>query len=168
MTNPGFLIILGLMIILGAAALLRGHDSFRHGLVRGTEQLVKLLPRMFFALVAASFLAILMPTEFIGKFLGAEAGIMAIVTGSLAGMIVPAGPAISFSIAAVLANEGASTPALVSFITSWGVFAMHRVFIFEMPLLGLSFTRLRILSGLILPPIAGGLTLGAMSLIPAS
>ncbi len=168
MTNAGVLIIYFLMVALGLAALFRGRDSFRLGLVRGTEQLCKLLPRMFFALVAASFIAILIPAELIGRYLGAEAGFTAVVLGSLTGLIVPAGPAISFSIAAVLANEGASTPALVSFITSWSVFALHRVFIFEIPLLGISFTRLRMLSGLILPLIAGGLTLGAMRLVAVS
>lgn len=168
MTGAGVMIIYVLMIVLGIAALVRGKDVFRLGLTRGTEQLFKLLPRMFFALVAAGFIAILIPTELIGRFLGEAAGFKAIVIGSLTGMIVPAGPAISFSIAAVLATEGASTPALVSFITSWSVFALHRVFIFEIPLLGFSFTRLRMLSGLILPLIAGGLTLGAMRLLAAS
>jgi len=163
MTNPGVLLIYALVIVLGVVALSRGHGSFRHGLIRGAEQLIKLLPRMLCALVAAGFLATLIPTEVISSFLGAEAGFMAIVIGTLTGMFIPAGPAISFSIAAVLANEGASVPALVSFITSWSVFALHRVFIFEIPLLGISFTRLRMLSGLILPLLAGALTLAAMS-----
>ena len=168
MTNPGVLIIYALLIILGIVALSRGHGSFRQGLVRGTEQLVKLLPRMFCALVAAGFLAILIPTEVISSYLGAEAGFKAIVIATFTGMIFPAGPAISFSIAAVLASEGASTPALVAFITSWSVFALHRVFIFEIPLLGISFTRLRMLSCLILPLLAGGLTLAAMNLVSTS
>jgi uncharacterized membrane protein YraQ (UPF0718 family) len=165
MTNPGALVIYALLIVLGAAAVSRGHGTFRLGLLRGVEQLTKLLPRMLCALVAASFLAILIPTEIISKFLGAEAGFKAIVIGTLSGMIIPAGPAISFSIAAVLANEGASTPALVSFTTSWGVFALHRVFIFEIPLLGISFTRLRLLSVLILPLLAGGLTIAATKVL---
>ena len=163
MTNPGVLVIYVLLLVLGTAALSRGHGSFQQGLIRGAEQLIKLLPRMLCALVAAGFLAMLLPTEVISSFLGAEAGFMAIVIGTLAGMIIPAGPAISFSIAAVLASEGASTPALVSFTTSWGIFALHRVFIFEIPLLGISFTRLRMLSVLILPLLAGSLTLAAMS-----
>ncbi len=168
MTNPGALVIYGLLIVLGMAALSRGHGSFRQGLIRGAEQLIKLLPRMLCALVAAGFLAMLIPTEVISGFLGAEAGFMAIVIATLSGMIIPAGPAISFSIAAVLANEGASVPALVAFTTYWGIFALHRVIIFEIPLLGISFTRLRMLSGLILPLLAGGLTLAAMSTLSTS
>ncbi len=165
MTNSGVLVIYGLLIVLGAVALSRGHGSFRQGLIRGAEQLIKLLPRMVCALVAAGFLAMLIPKEVISGFLGAEAGFMAIVIATLAGMIIPAGPAISFSIAAVLANEGASVPALVAFTTSWGIFALHRVIIFEIPLLGISFTRLRILSALILPLLAGSLTIAATKVL---
>jgi uncharacterized membrane protein YraQ (UPF0718 family) len=163
MTNLGVLVIYGLLIVLGTAAL--SHGSFQQGLIRGAEQLIKLLPRMLCALVGAGFLAMLVPTEVISSFLGAEAGFMAIVIGTLAGMIIPAGPAISFSIAAVLASEGASVPALVSFTTSWSVFALHRVIIFEIPLLGISFTRLRMLSVLILPLLAGGLTIAATNVL---
>ena len=165
MTNPGVLVIYGLLIVLGTVALARGQESFKQSLIRGAEQLIKILPRMLCALVAAGFLAKLIPTEVISSFLGAEAGFLAIVIGTLAGMIIPAGPAISFSIAAVLANEGASVPALVSFTTSWGVFALHRVIIFEVPLLGFSFMRLRMLSVLILPLLAGGLTLASTILL---
>ena len=161
MTSPGVLVIYGLLIVLGTAALSRADGSFRQGLIRGVEQVIILLPRMFCALVAAGFLAKLIPTGIISGFLGAEAGFIAIVVGILAGMMIPAGPVVSFSIAAVFANEGASVPALVSFITSWSVFTLHRVIIFEIPLLGLSFLRLRLLSVLILPLLAASLTLAA-------
>ena len=163
MTSPGVLFIYVLLIVLGMAALYRGQGSFRQGLIRGMEQVIKLVPRMLCALIAAGFLAKLIPTETISAYLGAEAGFIAIVIGAVSGMIIPAGPVISLSIAAVLAREGASVPALVAFTTSWSVFALHRVIIFEIPLLGISFTRLRMLSVLILPPLAGSLTLSGRS-----
>lgn len=162
MTHPGFLVIVTLMIVLGAVALLRGAGSFREGVVRGVEQVIRLLPRMLCALVGAGFLVKLIPTNMISGLLGADAGFTAIVIGALTGLLIPAGPVISFSIAAVFANEGASAPALVSFITSWSVHALHRVVIFEIPLLGLSFLRLRLLSVVLMPLVAGFLTMAAM------
>ncbi len=165
MTTPGVLVIYVLMIVLGTVALYRGQRSFQQGLIRGVEQVIKLVPRMLCALIAAGFLAKLIPTDVISAYLGAEAGFIAIVIGMLSGMIIPAGPVISFSIAAVLANEGASTPALVAFITSWGIFALHRVIIFEIPLLGPSFMRLRLLSVLILPLLAGSLSIAATNVL---
>jgi len=163
MTSPGVLVIYGLLIILATVALSRGKEDFKHGLIRGVEQVLILVPRMLCALVAAGFVVKLIPTEIISSYLGAEAGFIAIVIGTLAGMLIPAGPVVSFSIAAVFANEGASTPALISFITSWSVFALHRVIIFEIPLLGMSFLRMRLLSVIVLPLLAGSLTLAATS-----
>ncbi len=165
MTSPGVLFIYVLLIVLGMAALYRGQGSFRQGLIRGMEQVIKLVPRMLCALIAAGFLVKLIPTETISAYLGAEAGFIAIVIGAVSGMIIPAGPVISLSIAAVLAREGASVPALVAFITSWSVFALHRIIIFEIPLLGTSFMRLRLLSVLILPLLAGSLTIIATNVL---
>lgn len=72
-----------------------------------------------------------------------------------AGILIPAGPVIAFAIAAVFAKAGASTAALITFITSWSIFAPHRILIYELPLLGVSFFKMRVLSVLIIPLVAG-------------
>ncbi len=72
-----------------------------------------------------------------------------------AGMIIPAGPVIAFSVAAIFARSGASTAALITFLTSWSLFAAHRIFIYEIPLLGPSFLRLRLSSVGLTPVLAG-------------
>jgi hypothetical protein len=43
----------------------------------------------------------------------------------------------------------------VTLLTAWSVFALHRMLIYELPLLGFEFSRVRLLSTLLLPPIAG-------------
>lgn len=160
--------------IYAAALLLIGYACARHrgaieyGFARAAEQFLQLMPRMVMALIAAGFIVKMIPTEIISRFLGAEAGFTGIVVGSLAGLLVPSGPVISFAIAASFAAEGASVPALVSFITAWSVFAAHRVLIFEIPLLGASFVRLRLLSVAMLPFIAGSLALAAVTVLAAS
>lgn len=159
MSQMGMLIIYLAPLLLGAYAWSRHDGSLQRGLMRAVEQFAKLVPRMLCALIAAGFVAKLIPTEFISRFLGAEAGLIAIAVGSLAGLIVPSGPVISFSIAATFAQAGASTAALVSFITAWSLFAAHRIFIYELPLLGLSFLRLRVTAVCMVPPLAGLLTL---------
>jgi uncharacterized membrane protein YraQ (UPF0718 family) len=165
MISPGVYVIIFAAILLGAFALSRRDDSLRLGVMRAIEQFLLIVPRMIFALIAAGFMVKLVPTEIIGRFLGAEAGFTGVLIGSVTGLIVPAGPVIAFAIAAAFATEGASAPALVSFITCWSVFAAHRILIFEVPLLGPSFLRLRILSGMILPFIAGTLALIATEML---
>jgi uncharacterized membrane protein YraQ (UPF0718 family) len=140
-------------------ALARRDGAFRLGIRRAIEQVVTLLPSMVFALIAAGFLVKLIPTEFISGQLGAGAGFRAILIGSLAGLIIPSGPVITFAIAASLAEEGASVPALIAFITSWSLFTAHRVLIYEIPLLGTRFVRLRMLSNLPIPFLAGAIAM---------
>jgi uncharacterized protein len=163
--NIVMIIIYLLPVILGAYAYTRGDDSFKKGLVRGLEQFTIIVPRMICALIAAEFLAMLIPTEFISQFLGRDAGLVAILIGSLTGLAVPSGPVISFSIAATFANAGASIPAVIAFLTAWSLFSAHRILIYEIPLLGVSFLRLRLLSVLILPVLSGMLTLLGIRLV---
>jgi uncharacterized membrane protein YraQ (UPF0718 family) len=144
--SVGILILYSMAGILMALALSRGDGSFRLGLRRALEQFLILAPRMFCALIAAGFIAKLIPSEFIARYLGSEAGMIAVLIASATGIAIPAGPVIAFSIAAVFAQAGASVPALIAFITSWSIFAAHRIFIYEIPLLGLSFLRLRLVA----------------------
>ncbi len=153
--NIGIAILYGLFAVLALAALSRMDGTFQRGLRRAVEQLALLAPRMVCALTAAGFIARLIPSELIGQYLGAEAGLKAILLASAVGLIIPAGPVIAFSIAAIFARSDASTAALIAFITSWSLFAAHRIFIYEIPLLGPSFLRLRVVSVAALPIFAG-------------
>ncbi len=162
MMNFSAFVIYAMGIVLWVLALSRRDGCFARGLLRAVEHFGRLVPRMLCALVAAGFVAKLVPTETISRFLGADVGLAGILIGTLAGLVVPSGPVVAFSIGAAFASAGASVPALVSFITAWSLFAVHRVVIFEIPLLGFSFLRVRLLSVLILPPLAGGLALAAI------
>ncbi|MGH6922496.1 MAG: hypothetical protein ACRED5_01890 [Propylenella sp.] len=157
----GILLLVALYLGLAAIALARGNDTFRRAVRRTTEQFWVLAPRMICALIAAGFIAKLIPSEFIARFLGEEAGLTAILVAFGTGMIIPAGPVIAFSIAAVFLKAGASTAALVTFVSSWSIFATHRIFIYEIPLLGPSFLRLRLLSAGAMPLVAGVVCLAA-------
>lgn len=159
MNGVGALFIYVAAVFLVGVSLARRDATFRLGMRRALEQALAIFPRMIFALVAAVFIVKLIPTEIIGRYLGAEAGFTAILIGSLAGLMVPSGPVIAFATASTFAAEGASVPALVSFVTGWSVFAAHRVLIFEIPLLGTRFVRLRLLSVIPLPLLAGSIAL---------
>lgn len=152
--NTGTLLLLSLLVGLLAFAIWRRAD-FGPITKRFIEQFAMLVPRMLCALVAAGFIAQMIPKEAIARLLGDDAGLIAIPIAAVTGLLVPAGPVIAFAIAAVFAKSGASTPALVTFVTSWSIFAAHRILIYEIPLLGPSFLRLRIASAAAVPFLAG-------------
>lgn len=157
--NIGLTILIVLLIGLVGLGLRRGEDALARAAARAAEQLAKLGPRLICALIAAGFIAKLIPSGLVAAYLGAEAGFWAILAAVVAGLFLPAGPVVAFSVAAVLARSGASVPALVAFITSWSLYAAHRIFLYELPLLGPSFLRVRALSVLIVPIAAGSIAL---------
>jgi uncharacterized membrane protein YraQ (UPF0718 family) len=158
-TGAGFIVLLDIAAILAGLALARGGGTFGRGMERALEQAAQLVPRMVCALIAAGFIAKLMPSTMIARYLGEEAGFSAIPIAAGAGLLLPAGPVIAFAVAAVFARADASIAALVAFITSWSLFAAHRIFMYEIPMLGVSFLRLRAASVAIVPILAGVLAM---------
>ena len=100
----------------------------------------------------------------IGHLIGYETGLNGILLATAFGGFTPAGPIVAFPIVVVLLNAGAGFPQVVAFLTAWSVFAFHRVMIYEAPLMGFRFVGVRLLSSLILPPIAGLITWGLLEL----
>ena len=150
----GFIVLVALLAVLLGVAF-RRRENPAPIVKRLLEQSAILVPRMLCALVAAGFVAELLPKQAISQFMGPDAGYLALPVAAATGLLVPAGPVIAFAIAAVFAKSGATTAALVTFITSWSIFAAHRILIYEIPLLGPSFLRLRVLSALVVPFLAG-------------
>lgn len=159
-----------LLLALAFVALLvvvrrRGRRTMLDGLERAMEQFAHVLPQLMVALLVAGFLAKLIPGEFIGGLIGPEAGWRGLVIAAFAGPIVPAGPVLAFSIAALFERVGATPEALVAFITSWSLFTVHRMVSYELPLLGASFLRLRLLSVGLVPIAAGVIAAGLVKLL---
>ena len=154
-----------LFFILLGYTYFRKDGSLSKGLYRAIEQIIKLMPRMMCALIAAGFIAQLLPTEQIGSYLGPDSGAKGILIATLTGMIIPAGPVVVFTLAAIFAHAGASVQTLIVFITSWSIFAAHRIIIFELPLLGRSFLKLRLASAIVTPLLAGLFTVGVQLLV---
>ena len=159
MSDFGALFIYGAAVLLLAVAFFRHDGSLQLGMHRALSQAVQILPRMVVALIAAGFIVTLIPTDIIVHYLGSESGLIGILIGSITGLIVPGGPVIAFAIAAAFAGEGASLPSLVAFVSGWSVFATHRIVIFEIPMLGAPFVRLRMLAVMPVPVLAGLLTM---------
>lgn len=125
----------------------------------GWENILVMGPRITMAILVSGFFAVIVPTELVANWMGKDSGMTGILIGFAAGGLTPGGPILSFPIVAILLNSGAAVAPLITFLTSWSIFAIHRLFAFEIPLMGTRFALIRILSSLLLPLIAGILTM---------
>ena len=154
-------------LALVSTAARRRDETLRRGLRLSLGYFVLMAPRMFFALFLAGFAADLLPRQMISNWLGAESGIMGIMIASAVGIVIPAGGVVAYPLALAMYKIGIGIPQLVAFLTTWAVFALHRILAWELPFLGSNFVALRLTSAFMLPPLAGLLAALLVSLFPA-
>ena len=153
--NAALFILWLLAGVLGVVAFSRGDGRHRKAIEYAMGQFVILFPRMVLALMTAGFISTLIPADSIASWIGEGSGLRGILIASAAGALIPGGPVIAIPTAVLLTDSGAGVPQLIAFITSWSIFAVHRIIQFELSLIGWRFTVLRLLSSIPLPVIAG-------------
>ena len=126
------------------------------GLNQAMRMTIQILPLLIFAFIVAGMVQVLLPHELISRWIGEESGMKGILLGTVAGAITPGGPYVSLPIVAGLLRSGASMGVMVAYITGWSLWALSRLPM-EVGILGWKFAFVRLLSVLILPPIAGTL-----------
>jgi uncharacterized membrane protein YraQ (UPF0718 family) len=133
-------------------------------IVTAGERFLEIMPRIALALMAAGFIGVLVPSEPVARHIGPDSGLLGILIASVVGGFVPGGPILSFPLVVVLYKAGAGIPQLIAFLTAWSVFAFHRVAIYEVNLMGWRFSAVRLISSVVLPPLAGLLAM-ALSMV---
>ena len=151
----GALILWLLALVLAFIALRRSTAKARVAIATAGERFLEIMPRIALALMAAGFIGVLIPSEPVARYIGAESGFPGILLASVVGGFVPGGPILSFPLVVVLYKAGAGLPQVVAFLTAWSVFAFHRILIYEITLMGWRFSAVRLISSIILPPLAG-------------
>lgn len=149
-------IILFLMALaLAMVAARRQPHIVKQGTIMSVERFFAVLPRMALAILAAGFVSKLVPSGPIAHHIGPDSGLYGILLASLIGGFIPSGPSVSFPVVVVLLQAGAGFPQVVAFLTAWSIVALHRVLIYEIPLMGWRFCLVRVLSALPLAPLSG-------------
>lgn len=151
----GALVLWMLALVLAVSALRRSTAESRTAFTAAAERFIEIMPRIALALVTAGFLSVLVPGEPVARYIGPDSGFPGILVASVVGGFVPGGPILSFPLVVVLYKAGAGLPQLIAFLTAWSVFAFHRVLIYELTIMGWRFSAVRLLSSLVLPPLAG-------------
>ena len=75
------------------------------------------------------------------------------------GALTPGGPVVGFSIGAAALKSGAGAPQVIAYSTAWALYAIHRLVIWEVPMMPARLVWLRALVSLPLPFLAAGLAI---------
>ena len=148
-------IIMGVIAItLFIIAYQKGQGEHITGMKSALNMIIQISPLLFFALIIAGLVQVLLPHELLSKWIGKESGFKGIIIGTIAGGLSPGGPYVSLPIVAGLMRSGASVGTMVAFLTGWSLWAVSRLPM-EVGILGWKFTLIRLAATFFFPPIAG-------------
>ena len=141
-------------LALGLIAASRSRHLLRDSVREGVVDFLRLVPRIMLGVVGSGYIAALLPQEVVGRWLGADSGITGLVIAVFGGAFTPGGPVIGFSIGAAALKGGAGTPQVIAYTIAWALFAVQRLFIWEIPVMPRRLVWLRVLGSLPLPFLA--------------
>lgn len=148
------LIMVAVTAILLAIAFWRGRDLPLAGLLAAGRTLWRNLGILLLGFAIAGLVQVLVPKEWIARWLGAQAGVKGVLIACVAGGLVPGAPYAVFPLVAALYRAGAGLGAVVGFITAWSLWSVSRLPV-EVALIGPRPALLRYAITFIVPPLAG-------------
>lgn len=146
-----------LAAVVTAVAFFKGGALHIAGLKAAGDLFINVMPKMALAFIVAGMIQVLLPKEFISQWIGKGSGFKGLLIGAAAGTVTPGGPFTHFPIVAALYKAGADIGPIVAYLTAWSALGIHRVIVWELPLLGSKIAVTRFAASLVLPFIAAGL-----------
>lgn len=144
---------------LAVVAAQRSRALLRDSLREGAIDCVKLMPRIMLGVIGAGYIAALLPQQIVGRWLGPDSGVVGLCIAVMGGALTPGGPVIGFSVGAAALKGGAGAPQVIAYSTAWALFAVQRLFLWELPVMPQRLVLLRLAASLPLPFLAAA---GAM------
>lgn len=139
---------------LATFAAMRGRVLLSSGLREGVVDFLRLLPRIGVGVIGSGFIAEVLPKALVAPWLGPESGFLGVIIATLGGALTPGGPVVGFSIGAAALKSGAGAPQVIAYSTAWALYAIHRLVMWEVPLMPARVVWLRAAVSLPLPFIA--------------
>ncbi len=152
--NFATLLMLTLALALVVIAYSKGGTLYLEGIKAGGKMVSSVFLLLIAAFIIAGYVQVLIPREFINTWLGQASGLKGLLIGTVLGGLTPGGPYVCFPIVASIYKSGASIGVVVAYVTAWSLWAIARL-PFEIGLIGLKFTLIRLACTFIFPPIAG-------------
>ena len=158
MSNPLLISMAVVTVVTLVLAMVAWRRPGRHhvqGMKLAGQQIRMMGPRVLLGILAASFVAELLPKDMVAELAGADSGWRGILLATAIGAAVPTGPMVLFPVAVALLEVGVGVPQIVAFVTSWGLLAIHRVIVWEIPLMGVNFVAIRLAASFAFVPLSG-------------
>lgn len=154
MTLAVIVFLWSVVAVLAFIALRQSRVLFKSGIKGGAVDFARLMPRLTIGVIGSGFIAEIMPQQFIAAWLGPNSGFVGTLVASLAGALTPGGPMIGFAIGVAALKSGAAAPQVIAYSTAWALFALHRVFLWELPMMPARLVWLRVIGSVPLPFLA--------------
>jgi hypothetical protein len=146
-----------LWLVVGTLALIaatRGRTLLNEGARDGAMEFLLLLPRIGVGVIGSGFVAEALPNDWVAPWLGPESGFLGVLIATVGGALTPGGPVVGFSLGAAALKSGAGAPQVIAYSTAWALYAIHRLIIWEVPMMPARVVWLRAAVSLPLPFMA--------------
>jgi hypothetical protein len=140
--------------VLAFFAAMRGRVPLNDSTREGVMEFILLLPRICVGVIGSGFIAEALPNDWIAPWLGPESGFFGVAVATIAGALTPGGPVVGFSLGAAALKSGAGAPQVIAYSTAWALYAIHRLLIWEVPMMPARVVWLRAAVSLPLPFMA--------------
>ena len=161
------LLILGTLVILAFAISLwkGGWQLTFSSLTKSTRLFEKVWFRLLLGFLLGGFIHVLIPREFVSKWLGAGSGLKGILIGSYMGIFAAGGPYVWMPVVASIYRSGADIGPVLSMLTARGIIGIQMLVVWQIPFFGLELSVARYIPCLFVPPIVGLLGRGFFSIL---
>ena len=149
------LVLLALAVLATAFAYHRSPALAGEGARGAVSLFLSVLPAVVIGFWLGGMIQVLLPRQWVAAYAGEDSGLTGLLLATLAGSVTPGGPFIAFPLVASLWKAGTGVGPLVAYLTAWSLLGIHRVLIYEGPIMGWRFTIVRLLSTVAIPPLAG-------------
>jgi len=141
--------------LISIAFVRKGTAAVGEGFSKSGTIFLGVAPQLLIGFLLAGFAALVVPQEGVARLLGERSGARGLLLASLAGMLTPGGPFTHFPLLAALRSQGAAIGPLSAYITAWSLLGLHRIVLWEGPLLGWRFVMIRAGASLLFAPAIG-------------
>jgi uncharacterized membrane protein YraQ (UPF0718 family) len=145
-----------LVMVLSLVAYVRGGAGLPVAGYRAAAGIfLDVAPQLMLGFLLAGLVVVLIPSDLVASLLGEDSGIVGVLVATAAGILTPGGPYLQFPLVAALARTGAGFGPVAAYLTAWSLLGANRVLVWELPVLGPSFTAARWAISLVTPIVVG-------------